>query len=325
MKRFISLAAVLALAACGGGVNGAGPADAGPQFIAGFNPPAVPDGYTRYVTPPIDNIQPGDGTLWCQWIAAPSDADLNVVDIRGEQSKYGHHVVLYASSTNEPVGTSRPCTTDDMVSVQFLGGIGGEGTGSVTALPPGVVLRLPKGYALMANVHFLNLGTTAIQGQAVLDVKFDQPNANERVAGFFNNTDLNFHLPASTATVADRDCHVQSDMNFFMFSNHMHNYGTSAVTTVTHADGGTDTMVSDDTRQSEEQFNPNWKRWSTDLPYPVYAGDTLHTHCAWNNTSTHDVVFPEEMCVGVGFFLPPGGGDGTDIYCVDGNWSVGQP
>ena len=60
-------------------------------------------------------------------------------------------------------------------------------------------------------------------------------------------------------------------------------------------------------------------------PFVLRAGDTLHTHCTWNNTTSSALAFPTEMCVGMGVFLPPGGTDGQDIYCVDRQWSVGSP
>ncbi|MBS2033082.1 MAG: hypothetical protein JST54_34740 [Deltaproteobacteria bacterium] len=327
MKRLaVILLAVLAVG-CGkgGGETDAGAVDAGPTLIPGFNPPPVPAGYTRYVTPIIDNLAPMDGTLWCQWLAGPATADVNVADVTGLQSKYGHHVVLYATTTTKDVGTSRPCTTADMLSIRFLGGIGGEG-GSVSALPDHVVLQLKAGESLMANTHFLNLGDTPIQGQAVLDVKFSQPNAQDTVAGFFNNTATTFNVPVGQVGIFDRTCQINQDMNFFMFANHMHYWGTTATTTVDDGDGGNAQTLSDDsTWQAEEQFNPSWQRWGVAAPATVHAGQVMHTHCTWDNTTSSALSFPTEMCVGVGFYLMPDGGNAQDVYCVDGEWSFNAP
>src|SRR5947209_6103408 len=91
------------------------------SYIKGFSPPPAGQGYTRFVTPTVTGLAPGDNVMYCQWIAAPSDHDRQVVDTLGFQSAGGHHVALYATSEVEPVGTSRPCTTRDMLTVSFVG------------------------------------------------------------------------------------------------------------------------------------------------------------------------------------------------------------
>src|SRR5580693_6597302 len=97
----------------------------GPDYISGFDPPSVEAGYTRYVTPVVDNIMPGDDVEYCQWVAPSADSDQDVLAFSGEQSATGHHAVLYATTeTNFAVGESHLCTTDDMLSISFIGGIG---------------------------------------------------------------------------------------------------------------------------------------------------------------------------------------------------------
>ena len=328
MKRVAMV--VLAVLAVGCGKGGesnsdAGAVDAGPALIPGFDPPPAPAGYTRYVTPVIDNLAPQDGTLWCQWLTDAAPADINVADVSGYQSKYGHHIALYATTTTKDVGTSRPCTTADMLSIRFLGAIGGEGTAGVT-LPDHVVLQLKKGEAVMANTHFLNLSDAPIQGQGVIDVKYTTPNAQDTVAGFFNNTATTFNVPVGQVGTFDRTCTLNEDMNFFLFTDHMHFWGTTAQTTVDDGDGGNSMTLADDaTWQSEEQFNPSWNKWPLTTPALLHAGQVMHTRCTWDNTTSSALEFPTEMCVGVGFFLLPGGAQAQDVYCVDGEWSVGAP
>src|SRR5262249_57289627 len=78
------------------------------SYIPGFSPPAAAQGYERFVTPTVTELKPGDNVMYCQWIAAPEDADRQIVDTTGFQSLGGHHVALYATSSIEEVGTSRP-------------------------------------------------------------------------------------------------------------------------------------------------------------------------------------------------------------------------
>src|SRR5262245_34199232 len=128
------------------------------QWVDGFHPPPAPDGYTRYITPTIKDIQPGDNLEYCQWVAAAADSAQDVLALQGFQSATGHHAVLYTTSeTNFKVGESHLCTVEDMISIAFVGGVGGEGTGTnATQLPDGLYFRLPPGRALMANTHWLN-------------------------------------------------------------------------------------------------------------------------------------------------------------------------
>jgi hypothetical protein len=145
------IAVVLVVGACG--TNG-------PDYIAGFDPPAQPDGYTRYVTPIVKDIQPGADLEYCQWVAGPSTEAQDVIAFTGLQSATGHHAVLYATTeTNFAVGESHLCTTQDMLSIDFVGAVGAEGNGNTT-LPEGLYFRLPAGQALMANTHWLNTTNT---------------------------------------------------------------------------------------------------------------------------------------------------------------------
>ena len=36
------------------------------SYIPGFAPPTTADGYTRYVTPTITNLKPGDNVMYCE-------------------------------------------------------------------------------------------------------------------------------------------------------------------------------------------------------------------------------------------------------------------
>src|SRR5687767_8449824 len=120
MMRSISTACfALALAGCG--------ANEGPELIDGFELPALEPGYTRFVTPIVRGIEPGQDVTYCQWLTVPNDRDLTVRNFKGLQSHFGHHIVLYSNSLTAPAGTSRECTPGDMLSVRFVGATPGEG------------------------------------------------------------------------------------------------------------------------------------------------------------------------------------------------------
>lgn len=292
--------------------------NSGPDYIPGFNPPAVDSGYTRFVTPTVTNIAPGADVEYCQWIAGPSDTDRDVLDVKGLQSKTGHHAVLYATTeTKFKVGESHICTVDDMLSISFLGGIGGEGTGASAAkLPDGLYFRLPKGTALMANTHWLNATDSTVDGQAVLDVKFAPATSDHVVADIFANNGDTFQVMPGTTTSYDNSCVLKQDLSFAMVTNHMHTLGTSAYTELVHPDGTKQMIVSDPVWSPEEQFDPMYARFTVAQPLVAHAGDTIHTHCEWANSGTKTISFPDEMCVGIGFYFPAT----SQIACEDGSW-----
>jgi hypothetical protein len=306
----------LALFACGSSTE-APPVGATGKVVEAFNPPPPADGYTRIVAPVIKGLEPGADRMYCQYVLAPFDHDVDVIDTGGYQSRYGHHVIAYATTKSAPLGTSRPCAGDDNLAGGFLGGAGGEAGGSAIGLPPGVAFRLPKGSSIMLNTHFMNLGAEAVDGQSVIDFKFADGDGSRTIAAMFVNITLGFSVEPLSKGTADATCTVPRDLNFLLFSNHMHNIGKSVFTDVTPP-GGSSRMFREDTTWSYEmQFNPVFNKWDMAQPFLVKQGEAVHTHCEWDNTTDKAVKFPDEMCVGIGFFLSD---KATSPTCLDGKW-----
>ena len=290
-----------------------------PQYVSGFRPPPAPAGYTRFVSPITKDIAPGADLEMCQWVAGPSPTAQDVLDFVGAQSMTGHHATLYATTeTKYAVGESHPCTEQDMLTISFVGAIGGEGTGSNTKLlPDGLFFRLPANQALMINSHWVNATDQAVDGQAVLDVKFAPASDQRQVADLFSNNGVRFAaMPGVTAY--DTSCVLPQDLNFAVAFNHMHQYGLSAYTELIRSGGPTDMIIQDPTWASDQGFNPKFSKYALATPMVAHAGDTIHTHCEWQNTTKAPLMFPTEMCVGVGFYFPGRG----QISCVDGAWQT---
>ena len=74
--------------------------------------------------------------------------------------------------------------------------------------------------------------------------------------------------------------------------------------------------MTDEQWRSEEQFNPNYVSTPWRRRRSRTRVDTFHTHCEWNNTSTEDQLFPDEMGDGIGFYFPSNG----QIPCENGGW-----
>jgi hypothetical protein len=316
---FCGLVGCLAIAGCGSSASS--PEAPGPTGktagAAEFAPPPPPPGYTRIVAPDVTGIEAGGDAIKCQYVLTPFDRDMDVLDISGYQSLGGHHSIAYAvNGAGAMEGTSRDCNAVDNTGIGgFLGGIGGESGGKAT-LPDGVVFRLKKGSTVMLNTHFLNTSGDAIDGHTVLDVKFAEAGPARKVASIFVNFTQKFAVAPEQRTQTDVSCTVPRDMKFLSFTNHMHSYGARSVTVLEHA-ADTVQVHEDPTWTHDMQFNPVFTNWTLDAPLTVKAGDTLKTHCEWENSSTATISFPDEMCVGFGFFLDDGS---SSPSCIEGAW-----
>jgi len=318
LKLITPLSALTLFGCSGSAGDQVAPPGGGAGTTAGFDPPPPAAGYTRIVSPVVAGIQPGDDLTVCQYLQAPLDRDLDILDAEGYQSDFGHHAVAFASAANVPVGTSGPCTEKDNLSGSFLGGVGGEGGGGVK-LPDGVAFRLIKGNAIMLNVHFLNTGPKVVDGQSVVDFKFAEVDPARKVASLFVNGNMSFKVGANAKADAVAECPVGRDIDFILFTNHMHDYGTTATTHLQRGSAVNAELVHEDPVWTYEmQFRANYTKWPAEEPLHLVPGDKLITNCEWINDTAEMVTYPREMCFGIGYFLTDG--NGPTPMCINGKW-----
>ncbi len=310
----VAALAASSLVACG--------AEDGSDRTAGFEPPPAPAGYERIVAPIVTGVQGGGDVTYCQYVKAPLDHDIDILDVKGYQSRMGHHAVAYAMPGDHPLGTNEKCTGQENLSGIFIGGIGGEGGGGLV-LPEGVAFRLPRGHSIMLNTHFLNVADKAIDGEAVLDIKFAPTDPARKVITLFSNVQLGFEVAAGASGQATAECKFTRDLDFMFFSNHMHDYGTRARSEVIRAGSSAPELVHEDPEWSYEmQFDAEQTTWPLDNLLRIQSGDVLRTHCYWDNPTGESIKFPREMCVGVGFFVSDGA---SSPVCVNGTWLANRP
>ncbi len=306
MKRCSIFLLVAALMGC---ANEADDAKGGTKAT---DKPAAREGYRRFEARPTP-VAAGQTAMMVEWVASPTDRDLDVLDIVGWQSASGHHAVLYATTSSQPVGTVRDWQNADQLNARFIGGSGGE-AGAQIKLPEGVVTRIPKGSALILQLHYMNTSTKEVMAESVVDVKLADASPDRKVASFFASTNPMYELAPQRTTTLDVECKLDRDVPMLMFANHQHNMGVSALTEQILPDGTRVDIKRDDRWQYEWAFNPNFTYRPVDSPLVLKSGTTLHTHCEWLNTGFSPLRYPDEMCVFLGFFL----GD-KDINCVGGS------
>jgi hypothetical protein len=350
--RNVSLIVPLALsvAACGSSGPGKGsttspaPTSPAPAASSGaFNPPKLLDGYIRLRANTITDIPPGGDVTHCQYAMAPLDRDMDVMDVQGTQSAFGHHAVAfsYTPSASDTVGSPVKCMMDSTefnsgaTSNGAAGGSNGTSAQSVTGggylgsvgprgksggLPDGVAFRLKKGDGIVLNLHYINASAMTVNGDAYMDVKLAEVDPNRLVAAMFLNINGGFMLAPGTQTDSSIDCVAQSDVNLIMMANHMHEYGTHATTEVVHGDTGAVEVLRDDPVWSGEMVNnPTYARWDAKSPFVLHTGDTIRTSCSWNNSTADVINFPREMCIAAGFALATGDNPKAPA-CFNGSW-----
>lgn len=338
-SSFSLVLAALTLVGCGSGngSTGAPASTGGPSGTGAFNPAPPPSGYTRITAATVHDVPPGGDVTYCQYVMAPLDHDVDVLAVSGYQSKFGHHAAafVYTPGPGEEPGSNFPCmgtefsnggpdggTSSGSLSMgTYLGAVAGADSGSPpAAMPEGVGFRLNKGNGIMLNVHYLNVGETTIDGNAVVDLKLADTDPNRKLAAMFINLNTGFDLTAEAQTSSTVDCVAASDLELIMMSNHMHEFGTSALSEVRRAAGGaSEELHRDETWSFDMQFNPVFSKWDTATPFVVHAGDTVRTTCNWDNTTPAGMKFPREMCVGVAFALTTGDHPSVPM-CANGQW-----
>lgn len=268
-----------------------------------------PDGYRRFEPAPI-MMQPGESGQWVQYVSLPVDQDMDVIDVIGTQGPSGHHAILYASPTSQPVGTTREWRATDQITDRLLGGVGGEG-GEGLKPPEGSVFRVPAGYSLYLDVHYYNAGDDPVEGWSRLDVKLEPASSSRRAIGFFGSADISAVAKANTKTDITYKCKTKHELKFVMFANHMHEYGVAAKTTARLPNGETLMLKEDPKWNYEWATNPNFARHSLAEPIVLPVGTELETTCSWDNTTSKDLGFPDEMCAFFAFHL-----DSDDRNCT---------
>src|ERR1019366_1920233 len=162
------------------------------------------------------------------------------------------------------------------------------------------------------------LGSPAIDGNSVVDLKFAAADPSRTIAAMFLNINTGFTLAPDAPTNSTSDCVAQSDVQIIMMANHMHEFGATASTEVLPAGTGAVEMLHQDPAWTYDmQFNAGDSRWPLETPFVLHMGDTIRTTCSWVNTTAKSMVFPREMCIGTGFALATGGAP-TAPSCING-------
>lgn len=292
--------------------------DAGPNdLLAGFElPPApAPDVGMRFITPPWRNLEPGTSHEICAWTGIKVDHTIDIRKAMGYQLTSGHHIILFASKLNEPAGTQRECTDQDMASFRQVAATGAEGLPSEA--PGDLVYRLDKDMYIVLQEHYINATDSAVDSQSALDIIFAEPGKtytpSHSIA--FLNTVLDLK-PGKSAL--DIHCTMNDTVSGWFAIPHMHEWGTLFNASITHA-GVANKVFPDLAWSKNYTFSPPTLNL-VDHPVGFVPGDTVDVHCEWNNATASDLHFGQEMCV---FYLQTIDTQNKgNLLCDDGVWGT---
>lgn len=286
------------------------------DLLPGFTVPAAPDPSLgmRLIAPITDDLEPGTSHEMCSWTGIQVDHDIDLRKVVGYQAQTGHHIILYASHLNYPAGTSHECTDAEMASFRMVAASGSEGLPSEA--PGDLVYRIDKGMYLVLQSHYLNASDDTVSSQSVLDIFYADPTKTYTPSHAIAILDTDLDLPPG-ASSADVHCTMEHDILGWYAIPHMHQWGSKFSATITHQ-GVTTKMWDDLAWDPMYMFSPPAKTWDVNAPMTLAKDDAIDVHCEWNNTTTSDLHFGNEMCV---FFIQTIDKDGLgSMDCDNGSW-----
>jgi hypothetical protein len=285
-------------------------------LLPGWDLPPAPDPSEgmRVISPVVKNIAPGSEHEMCTWTGIKIENTTDIRSAMGYQKIAGHHILLFATKINQPAGTQRECTDQDMANWRQIVGTGAEG--EVADAPGNLVFRVDSGYYLAIQHHYINSTDNTVDSQAVLDLIYAPPGGTYIPSRSMAILDTSIDLPPGPDT-AKLHCVVQNDTKAWSTLPHMHEWGKTFNATVTHA-GVVTTMVNNLAWDKSYAFHPPMTQYDVNAPFIFHAGDMIDAQCDWFNDTSADLKFGKEMCVFYAQTIDDTGQGNMD--CDAGHW-----
>ncbi len=252
-------------------------------------------------------VKPGQELHQCQYVALPTDHDINVVALSHQYSTGSHHFLIFATDlTTIPADMpgQYDCTFGNEPIMEHTQGIlyGAQTpTGSVR-FPDGVGFPMTAGQVLLLQAHYLN--PTGADIHAKLSAGFDTAPAETRreEAGFMVFYDPFIYVPAQTQATSGIRCDVTGDINILTAVSHYHQRGKAM-------------QVWIDPSRSSAAAAPFYETNDWEHPQDFYgpmtmsAGSVVRFRCDYDNPDAVDVfqgpnAATSEMCAFFGLYYP---------------------
>lgn len=319
LRRSACLPFVLALSAgCWPTIDDGDEGGPDEELVVDEFPTDVPEAgsNTRVLELAEQIIEPGSEIMLCHFLE-PEAAESFGKALRAYQGKHGHHLVLFRSVAPEPAGTVRDCTSAaDMANLVPVISTTRFG---VESFPDGMGLRIPAGTQLVVQQHYVNTTEDRLRVRDLLHMDTVAAKDVSVLAGFYGVTEVDFSLDPDETREQEVvfSCEAPWDMNVFVMSPHMHEWGVRISTRIVHAaDASSTELLRVDPWQAHYRDEPPNTTWPMDAPLVVKKGDRIETTCVYKNTTGDPLKFPGEMCAAAGYFFPAT--MGSEVWTCDG-------
>ena len=276
---------LIALVACGGDSDGAGPdARAVDATEVDAIDPTVTETRSLTIGPVV--VPAGAERTVCLVLDLGNEAPAMIRAIRTQLTDGTHHVIVTRSDrAPSPLTDCGPFAGGGVdAGVLFIA----QQAEATLAYPPGAGLAIDAHQAIHLEMHYFNSepsGTLPIAGTVHLDLA--PATAGLRPVELLFTGGLSLDIPAHGAASAESEHALPAGIRLFAATAHTHQWGTRASVRLG------DRVLHESTDWAERPV-------STFPPIDIGPGQSLHLTCEYLNRSDHPVRFglsaEDEMC-----------------------------
>lgn len=236
-------------------------------------------------------VRPGEDRMMCTSIEHLGD-DVAYRNALMMQGTGGHHAVLLGAREPLPVGTIEDCSNSADMSKYDVVMI-------PQALPPGYGSKLPAGRNMVIQSHYVNTTSRPILVRDVVQLELVPVEEVQTWAAPIMHGTLDLQIPAGQRGEVSFDCVLEQDVELLAVGGHMHEWGTKFQAELGPTPDALELLYLVDPWKAEFRDVPPVTLFF-EQPKPLPAGTVVRTTCAWDNTESHALAFPHEMCITFG-------------------------
>jgi hypothetical protein len=208
------------------------------------------------------------------------------------QGRGGHHAVLLGARQPLPAGTIEDCSNgSDMAKYEMIM--------LPRELPPGHGSKLPGGRNMVIQSHYVNTTSRPILVRDVVQLELVPMEQVRTWAAPIMHGTLDLEIPAGQSGEVSFDCVLEQDVELLVIGGHMHEWGTKFQAEIGPTIDALELLYLVDPWKAEFRDVPPVTLFY-EQPKPLAAGTIVRTTCTWDNTESHPLVFPHEMCITFG-------------------------
>jgi hypothetical protein len=272
-------------------------------------------------------VKPGEELHKCQYVALPTDSEIEVVAFSHKYTKGSHHFLVYATDLDTVPADMQgqyDCTNGDEPVMNHTTGMlyGAQSPAATFPFPAGVGFKMKAHQVVMLQAHYLN--PTSADIAATISAGFDTAPESQiqQQASFLLFYDPFIYVPAQGTAVSGIRCSVPRDINIITASTHYHQRGTGMRAFVDPSMSQATSAPFLETHDWEHPVDFNG-------PLAVKAGSAFRTECSYSNAASTDVfqgpnAATSEMCVLFGLYYPRIEGDFNSCADISINGSGTQ-